>query len=42
VPQLLARIAELAPGSSTKLRVWRGGKAVDVDVTVARRPKAAQ
>ena len=39
VPQLLARIAELAPGSSTKVRLWREGKAVDVDVTVARRPK---
>ena len=41
VPQLLARIAELAPGSSAKVKVWREGKAVDVDVTVARRPKAA-
>ena len=40
VPQLLARIAELAPGSSARLKVWREGKPVDVDVTVARRPKA--
>jgi serine protease DegQ len=39
VPQLLARIAELTPGSSAKVRLWREGKPVDVDVTVARRPK---
>jgi serine protease DegQ len=39
VPQLLARIAELTPGSSAKVRLWRDGKPVDVDVTVARRPK---
>ena len=40
VPQLLARIAELAPGSSARVvKVWRDGKLVDVDVTVARRPK---
>jgi serine protease DegQ len=42
VPQLLARIAELAPGTSTRLRVWREGKLMDVDVTVARRPKAPE
>ena len=39
VPQLLARIAELAPGSSAKVRMWREGKPVDLDVTVGRRPK---
>jgi len=42
VPQLLARIAELAPGSSARVKLWRDGKAVDVDVTVARRPRAPQ
>ena len=42
VPQLLARIAELAPGSSARLKVWREGKLLDVDVTVARRPKAQE
>ena len=40
VPQLLARIAELSPGSSARVKVWRDGKMVDMDVTVARRPKA--
>ena len=39
VPQLLARIAELPPGSSTRVKVWRGGKPVEVDVTIGRRPK---
>jgi serine protease DegQ len=39
VPQLLARIAELAPGSSAKVKVWRDGKPVDVDVTIGKRPK---
>jgi serine protease DegQ len=39
VPQLLARIAELSPGSSAKVKVWRDGKAVEVDVTVGKRPK---
>jgi len=39
VPQLLARIAELAPGSSAKVSMWRGGKPVELDVTVGRRPK---
>jgi serine protease DegQ len=40
VPQLLARIAELAPGTSAHVKLWREGKPVDVDVTVARRPRA--
>jgi serine protease DegQ len=39
VPQLLARIAELAPGSSARIRVVRDGKPLDVDVVVARRPR---
>jgi len=39
VPQLMARIAELSPGSSTRLRVWREGKPVVMDVTVGKRPK---
>ncbi len=38
VPQLLARIAELPPGSVAKVHVVRGGKDVDVDVTVGKRP----
>ena len=39
VPQLLARIAELTPGSNAKVRMWRDGKPVELDVTVGRRPK---
>ena len=39
VPQLLARIAELAPGSSARVRLVSDGKPVDVDVTVGKRPK---
>ena len=39
VPQLLARIAELKPGSSARLKVWREGKLRELDVTVARRPR---
>jgi serine protease DegQ len=39
VPQLLARIAELTPGSSAQVKVWRDGKLMDVDVKVAKRPK---
>ena len=42
VPQLLARIAELPPGSSAKVKVWREGKPVEVDVTIGKRPKPAQ
>jgi serine protease DegQ len=42
VPQLLARIAELTPGSSARVKILREGKPVDVEVTVARRPKLAQ
>ncbi|HET9046804.1 MAG TPA: trypsin-like peptidase domain-containing protein [Casimicrobiaceae bacterium] len=39
VPQLLARIAELPPGSSARVKLWREGKPVDLDVTVGKRPK---
>jgi len=39
VPQLLARIVELAPGSIAKVRMWRDGKPAELDVTVGRRPK---
>ena len=40
VPQLLARIAELTPGSTARVKMWRDGKPAEVDVTVGRRPKA--
>jgi Do/DeqQ family serine protease len=39
VPQLLARIAELRPGSSARLKLWRDGQLQEVNVTVARRPR---
>ena len=39
---LLARIAELSPGSATKVKVWRDHRTVDVDVTVGRRPRPDQ
>jgi serine protease DegQ len=38
VPQLLARIAELPPGSVAKVRIARAGHDVEVDVTVGKRP----
>ena len=41
VPQLLARIAELPPGSNAKVRLVRNGKPVDIDVKVGKRPKPA-
>jgi len=40
VPQLLARIAELRPGATARVRVLRDGKPLDIDVTVAKRPRA--
>jgi len=40
VPQLLARIAELRPGSNARVKVLRDGKPLDMDVTVAKRPRA--
>ncbi|MGE5668121.1 MAG: S1C family serine protease, partial [Betaproteobacteria bacterium] len=39
VPQLLARIAELKPGTVAKVNLLRQGKPLDLDVTVARRPR---
>ena len=39
-PALLARIAELPPGSIVKVKVWRDRKPQDVDITVGRRPNA--
>jgi serine protease DegQ len=39
-PTLLARIAELPPGSTVNLKVWRDRKLQGVDVTVGRRPPA--
>ncbi len=39
VPQLLARIAELSPGSSARIKVVRSGRPIDVDVVVAKRPR---
>ena len=38
VPPLLARIAELPPGSVAKVNVVRKGKEALVDVTVGKRP----
>jgi serine protease DegQ len=37
-PALLARIADLPPGSSVKVKVWRDRKPQDVDITVGKRP----
>jgi serine protease DegQ len=39
VPQLLARIAELKPGTVTKVDLLRQGRPLDVEVTVAKRPR---
>jgi serine protease DegQ len=39
VPQLLARIAELPPGSSAKVHLLREGVDVEINVTVGKRPK---
>ena len=41
VPQLLARIAELTPGSSVKVKSWREGRPIELDVVVGKRPKVA-
>jgi len=41
VPQLLARIAELPPGSNARVKVFRDGKPLDMDVVVAKRPRPA-
>ncbi len=39
VPQLLARIAELPPGSTARLHVLREGADIEINVTVGKRPK---
>ena len=39
MPGLLTRIAELAPGTTAKLKVWRDARDVEVDVVVGKRPK---
>ncbi len=39
VVALLARIAELPPGSTAKVKVWRAPNTVDLDVVVGKRPK---
>ncbi len=39
VPRLLARIAELKPGTVTKLNILRQGQPLAVAVTVAKRPR---
>lgn len=36
---LMARIAELAPGSPAHVKLWREQRALDLDVTVGKRPK---
>ena len=42
VPQLLARIAELPPGSSARVHLVRDGKPLDIDVKVGKRPKPTE
>ncbi len=39
VPELLARIAELPPGSSVQVRLVRSGRDLELDVTIGKRPK---
>ncbi len=39
VPQLLARIAELPPGSSAKVRLIRAGQDLEIAVTIGKRPR---
>ena len=39
-PALLARIADLPPGSAVKVKLWRDKKPQEVEVTVGRRPQA--
>ena len=40
-PVLLARIAELTPGATTRVKVWRERKYLDVEVAVGKRPRAS-
>jgi serine protease DegQ len=42
VPQLLARISELPPGTNAKVRLVRDGKPIEIDVMVGKRPKPAE
>ena len=37
---MLARIAELPPGAAARVKLWRDRKALEVDVTVGKRPRA--
>ena len=39
-PALLARIAELRPGTPVNVRIWRDRQPRDVEVTVGKRPQA--
>jgi S1-C subfamily serine protease len=38
-PTLIARIAELPPGSTAKVTVWRDGRPLEVAVEVGKRPR---
>lgn len=40
VPQLMAQVADLVPGSVVRLSLLRSGKPLGIDVTVARRPSS--
>ncbi|HQR10993.1 MAG TPA: trypsin-like peptidase domain-containing protein [Casimicrobiaceae bacterium] len=42
VPQLMARIAELAPGSAARVHLVRDGKPLEVEVVVGKRPRPAE
>ena len=42
VTTFLSRIAELTPGSTAKVTVWRAPKTVSLDVLVGKRPKAGE
>jgi len=42
VAGLMTRIAELTPGSTAKVTVWRAPKTVSLDVLVGKRPKASE
>jgi serine protease DegQ len=41
-PTLLARIAALPPGSPVRVKVWRDRTALELEVTVGKRPRAPQ
>jgi serine protease DegQ len=38
VAGLMSRIAELTPGTTAKVKIWRAPKTLDLDVTVGKRP----